>query len=147
MNQYLSFKLINKNNPDIKIDLGYWCTSIARSICYNFGNIFKYTESNITLDIDTLDSYIREIQEGISEYKKNLHAACERKKENLELLIKAQTQDDINFLKEKIDDNEYSILDWEDEVKVWSDVENRLNLYLFILQKNKNEWDLVYRNC
>ena len=58
MSQYLSFELINKENPEIKVDLGYWCTSIARSISYNFENIFNYTENDVTLDIDTLKSYI-----------------------------------------------------------------------------------------
>ena len=41
MSQYLSFELINKANPDIKVDLGYWCTSIARGISWNFEDIFR----------------------------------------------------------------------------------------------------------
>ena len=63
MSQYLSFELINKDNPDIKVDLGYWCTSIARGISWNFEDIFKYTgENDVTLDIDTLKSYIDRIE-------------------------------------------------------------------------------------
>ena len=70
MSQYLSFELINKDNPDIKVDLGYWCTSIARGISWNFEDIFKYTgENDVTLDIDTLKSYIDTLHSGIDGYK------------------------------------------------------------------------------
>ena len=54
MSQYLSFELVNKANPEIKVDLGYWCTSIARGITYNFNNIFAYTiDGDVELDKET----------------------------------------------------------------------------------------------
>ena len=65
MSQYLSFELVNKENPDIKVDLGYWCTSIARGIGWNFENIFKYTgDEDVKLDIETLKSYIETLHDG-----------------------------------------------------------------------------------
>ena len=146
MSQYLSFELINKKNPEIKIDLGYWCTSIARSIVYNFNGIFSYTNSNIKLDVDILKSYIGELHEGIEEYRKNLREIQDKKKENLELLLKAQSKVVVDAIKEDIRNNEDSIADWQDDIDTWSMVENKLNFILDILEENKDEWELVYKN-
>lgn len=146
MSQYLSFKLINKENPAVKVDLGYWCTSIARSIGWNFNGIFKFTESNIKLDIETLKSYIEDLHDGIEEYKEHLRKAQEKKKENLDLLLKAQSEFAVKSIKEDINDNDESIEEWEDEIDTWGMVENKLNLILDILEENKDEWELVYKN-
>ena len=147
MSQYLSFELINKDNPDIKVDLGYWCTSIARGISWNFENIFKYTgENDVTLDIDTLKSYIDTLHSGIEEYKENLRKEQERKKENTEILLKAQTQVVVDAIREDINMNDDSIADWEEEIDTWSSVESKLNFILSVLDENKNEWELMYNN-
>ena len=147
MSQYLSFELINKANPDIKVDLGYWCTSIARGISWNFEDIFKYTgENDVTLDIDTLKSYIDILHSGIDGYKENLRKEQERKRENTELLLKAQTQVVVDAIRESIDMNEDSIADWEEEIDTWSSVESKLNFILNVLDENKNEWELRYNN-
>lgn len=147
MSQYLSFELINKANPDIKVDLGYWCTSIARGISWNFEDIFRYTgENDVTLDIDTLKSYIDTLHNGIEEYKKNLRKEQERKKENTEILLKAQTQVVVDAIREDINMNEDSIADWEEEIDTWSSVESKLNFILNVLDENKNEWELRYNN-
>ena len=147
MSQYLSFELINKANPDIKVDLGYWCTSIARGISWNFEDIFRYTgENDVTLDIDTLKSYIETLHDGIEEYKKNLLKEQKQKDENLELLLRAQTQVVVDAIKEDIDMNNDSIADWEEEIDTWSSVESKLNFILNVLDENKNEWELRYNN-
>ena len=147
MSQYLSFELINKENPDIKVDLGYWCTSIARGISWNFEDIFKYTgENDVTLDIDTLKSYIDTLHSGIDGYKEYLRKEQERKRENTELLIKAQTQVVVDAIRESIDMNDDSIADWEEEIDTWSSVESKLNFILNVLDENKNEWELRYNN-
>lgn len=147
MSQYLSFELINKANPDIKVDLGYWRTSIARGISWNFEDIFKYTgENGVTLDIDTLKSYIDTLHSGIDGYKENLRKEQERKRENTELLVKAQTQVVVDAIRESIDMNEDSIADWEEEIDTWSSVESKLNFILNVLDENKNEWVLIYNN-
>jgi hypothetical protein len=147
MSQYLSFELINKANPDIKVDLGYWCTSIARGISWNFEDIFKYTgENDATLDIDTLKSYIDTLHSGIDEYKENLRKEQERKRENIEILLKAQTQVVVDAIRESIDMNDDSIADWEEEIDTWSSVESKLNFILNVLDENKNEWELRYNN-
>lgn len=146
MSQYLSFELVNKENPKIKVDLGYWCTSIARGIGWNFEGIFKFTESKIKLDIETLKSYIDNLHDGINEYKENLRNAQESKKENTELLLKAQTPAAVDAIKEDISDNEDSIKDWQDEIDTWEMVENKLNFILDILEDNKDYWELVYKN-
>lgn len=147
MSQYLSFELINKANPDIKVDLGYWCTSIARGISWNFEDIFKYTgENDVTLDIDTLKSYIDTLHSGIDGYKEYLRKEQERKRENTELLIKAQTQVVVDAIRESIDMNDDSIADWEEEIDTWSSVESKLNFILNVLDENKNEWELRYNN-
>jgi hypothetical protein len=146
MSQYLSFKLVNKTNPDIKIDLGYWCTSIARGISYNFQNIFRYTEDGVKLDYDTLESYIETLHEGIDEYKESLRREQERKRDNIDLLLKAQSEVVVNAIKEDINDNDESIVEWQDEIDTWQSVEDKLNFILDILGENKEEWELVYSN-
>lgn len=148
MSQYLSFELVNKANPDIKVDLGYWCTSIARGISHNFENIFQYTGGDdAVLDIDTLKSYIDTLHSGIDEYKECLRKEHERKRENTELLLKAQTQVVVDSIRESIDMNDDSIADWEEEIDTWSSVESKLNFILDILDENKNEWELRYNNA
>jgi hypothetical protein len=146
MSQYLSFKLVNKTNPSVKVDLGYWCTSIARGICSNFYNIFHYTEKDIKLSIEKLKDYIKILNEGIDEYRKHLREAQEKKKEYTELLLKAQSVVVINSIKEDINSYEYSITDWQDEIDCWLMVESKLNFILNILEENKENWDLEYRN-
>lgn len=147
MSQYLSFELINKANPDIKVDLGYWCTSIARGISWNFEDIFKYTgENDVTLDIDTLKSYIDTLHSGIDGYKEYLRKEQERKRENTEILLKAQTQVVVDAIREDINMNDDSIADWEEEIDTWSSVESKLNFILNVLDENKNEWELRYNN-
>ena len=147
MSQYLSFELINKANPEIKVDLGYWCTSIARGISYNFDDAFRYTgEEDVNLDIETLNRYIESVHNGVEEYREYLRKEQERKKENMELLLKAQTQVVVDAIKEDINDNEASIADWEEEIDTWSSVESKLNFILNVLDENKNEWELRYNN-
>lgn len=146
MSQYLSFKLVNKTNPDIKVDLGYWCTSIARGISYNFQNIFRYTEDGVKLDYDTLESYVETLHEGIDEYKESLRREQERKRDNIDLLLKAQSEVVVNAIKEDINDNDESIVEWQDEIDTWQSVEDKLNFILDILGENTDEWELVYRN-
>ena len=147
MSQYLSFELINKANPDIKVDLGYWCTSIARGISWNFEDIFKYTgENDVTLDIDTLKSYIDILHSGIEDYRKNLLKEQKQKEENLELLLRAQTQVVVDAIKESIDMNDDSIADWEEEIDTWSLVENKLRFILGVLEENNEKWELLYNN-
>ena len=146
MSQYLSFKLINKINPEIKVDLGYWCTSIARGICDNFNNIFQYTEKDVNLDIEDFKSYIEELHIGIDEYKQHLHEYQEKNKKNIELLLKAQSKVVVEVIKEDIENFEISIADWQEEIDTWEMVENKLNFIFDIFNKNKNEWKLVYKN-
>ena len=146
MSQYLSFELINKANPEVKVDLGYWCTSIARSIGWNFNGIFKFTECNTKLDIETLTYYIDQLHEGVEEYKQNLQKEKEIKKENTELLLKAQSAAAVEAIKEDISSNDESIADWQDEIDTWSMVENKLNFILNVLDDNKDNWELVYKN-
>lgn len=146
MSQYLSFKLINKENPNTKVDLGYWCSSIARGIGWNFNGIFSFTECNTKIEIDTLKSYIETLHEGIDEYRENLRKEQESKKENTELLLKAQSAAAVEAIKEDISSNDDSIADWLDEIDTWSMVENKLNFILDILEENKDEWELWYKN-
>ena len=146
MSQYLSFKLMNKTNPEIKVDLGYWCTSIARGIVMQFNGIFPYTEINVKLDVDTLKSYIDELHKEIDNYKDNLYEKQEEKEKYLELLLRADTQVVFDNIKENIDDIDESINEWNDEIDTWSMVEDKLNFILSILEDNKDEWELAYKN-
>lgn len=147
MSQYLSFELINKANPDIKVDLGYWCTSIARGISWNFEDIFRYTgDEDVKLDIETLKSYIETLHDGVEEYKKNLLKEQKQKEENLELLLRAQTQVVVDAIKESIDMNDDSIADWEEEIDTWSLVENKLRFILGVIEENNEKWELLYNN-
>lgn len=146
MSQYLSFDLVNKANPNIKVDLGYWCSSIARGIGWNFNGIFPFTECITKMDMDTLKSYIETLHEGIDGYRENLRKEQESKKENTELLLKAQSAAAVEAIKEDIRSNDDSISEWQDEIDTWNMVENKLNFILDILEENKDEWELWYRN-
>ena len=146
MSQYLSFELVNKANPEIKVDLGYWCTSIARGISSNFDSIFPYTNSDVKLDFDTLKSYIEILHDGINEYKESLRESQDRKKEYIDFLLKAQTEVAVKSIKEDIQDTEESISAWEEDIETWTMVENKLEFILYLMDENSKEWDLVYKN-
>ena len=146
MSQYLSFELVNKENPEIKVDLGYWCTSIARGISSNFDGIFPYANSDVKLDFDTLKSYIEILHDGINEYKESLRESQDRKKEYIDFLLKAQTEVAVKSIKEDIQYIEESISAWEDDIETWTMVENKLEFILCLMDENSKEWDLIYRN-
>ena len=147
MSQYLSFELVNKANPEIKVDLGYWCTSIARGITSNFNQIFSYTnDGDVELDKETLESYINELHSGIEEYKLSLQKSQEKKKESEELLIRAQTETAASIIKEDIYMYDASINDWQEDINTWESVERKLNFILYLLEDNVDEWKLVYSN-
>ena len=146
MSQYLSFKLVNKINPDIKVDLGYWCTSVARGIEDCFEGIFKYTESNTKLDYETMQSYIETLHNGIEAYKENLRKEQEKKKEYIEYLLKAQSEVVVTAIKEDISYIDEAIVDWQNDINDWSDVKRDLIFYLETLGNNEDNWELVYKN-
>ena len=146
MSQYLSFKLVNKTNPDIKVGLGYWGTSVARGIGDRFEGIFKYTESDTKLDYETMQSYIETLHNGIEAYKENLRKEQEKKKEYIEYLLKAQSEVVVSAIKEDICNIDESIIEWQDDIDTWSDVENNLNFILETLGNNEDDWELVYKN-
>jgi hypothetical protein len=147
MSQYLSFELVNKANPEIKVDLGYWCTSIARGITYNFNNIFAYTnDGDVELDKETLESYINELHSGIEEYKLSLQKSQEKKKESVELLLRVQTETAASTIKEDVDMYDASIEEWQEEIDTWESVERKLNFILYLLEDNADDWKLVYGN-
>ena len=147
MSQYLSFELVNKANPEIKVDLGYWCTSIARGITYNFNNIFEYTSGeDVELNKETLESYINELHKGIEEYKLNLQKTQEKKKENLDFLLRAQTETAVSTIMKNVDMYDESIEEWKEEIDTWQSVETKLNFILYLLEDNVDEWKLVYGN-
>ena len=146
MSQYLRFKLVNKTNPDIKVDFNYWSTSIARGIENYFEGIFKYTESDTKLDYKTMQSYIETLHNGIEEYKENLRKEQEKKKEYIEYLLKAQSEVVVNAIKEDIDYIDDAIVDWQNDIDTWSDVESNLNFILESLGNNEDDWELVYKN-
>lgn len=146
MSQYLSFKLVNKTNPDIKVDLGYWCTSVARGIENHFEGIFKYTENDTKLDYKTMQSYIETLHNGIEAYKENLRKEQEKKKEYIEYLLKAQSEVVVTAIKEDISYIDEAIVDWQDDIESWSDVESNLNFILETLGNNEDDWELAYKN-
>jgi hypothetical protein len=147
MSQYLSFELVNKANPEIKVDLGYWCTSIARGITYNFNNIFTYTnDGDVALDKETLESYINELHAGIDDFKLSLQKSQKKKEESVELLLRAQSVTAVSTIKEDIEMYDTSIEEWQEEIDTWESVERKLNFILYLLEDNVDEWKLVYGN-
>ena len=146
MSQYLSFKLVNKTNPYIKVGLGYWGTSVARGLEDCFEGIFKYTESDTKLDYETMQSYIETLHNGIEAYKDNLRKEQEKKKEYIEYLLKAQSEVVVTAIKEDIDHIDEAIVDWQNDINDWSDVKRDLIFYLETLGNNEDDWELVYKN-
>jgi methyltransferase-like protein len=146
MSQYLKFKLVNKANPDIKVGFNCWSTSIARGIENYFEGIFRYTDIYTKLDYETMQSYIETLHNGIEEYKENLRKEQEKKKEYIEYLLKAQSEVVVSAIKEDICNIDESIIEWQDDIDTWSDVENNLNFILETLGNNEDDWELVYKN-
>ena len=142
----MRFKLVNKTNPDIKVDFNYWSTSIARGIENYFEGIFRYTDIYTKLDYETMQSYIETLHNGIEEYKKSLRKEQNRKTELVEFLLRAQSEVVVNAIKEDIQDIEESIEESIDEIDTWSDVESNLNFILETLGNNEDDWELVYKN-
>ena len=147
MSQQFSVELVNKANTEIKVDLGYWCTSIARGITYNFNNIFTYTnDGDVELDKETLESYINELHAGIDDFKLSLQKSQKKKEESVELLLRVQTETAASTIKEDINMYDTSIEEWQEEIDTWESVERKLNYILDLLEDNVNEWKLVYGN-
>ena len=112
-----------------------------------FDNVFNYTETDITLTVGDMESYIDSIHTGIEKYKKYLQKEVENKRENTELLIRAQTSVAMEAIREDITNNDESIAEWEDEIETWTNVETKLNFILEIYKENIEGWDLIYRNA
>jgi hypothetical protein len=93
-----------------------------------------------------LKSYIEILHDGIEDYKENLRQEQERKRENIEMLLKAQSEIVVNAIREDISDNDESIVEWQDDIDTWRAVEDKLNFILNILNENKDEWELTYSN-
>lgn len=147
MSQYLSLKLVNKTNPEMSLDLGCWNTNISRQIYSNFNEeVFPYSENNVRLDINTLKIYIKSLDEGIKEFKRFLYRSIKRKRENTNLLLKAETEIVIKDIKEEILECEQSIEDWREEIDKWISVWQKLNFILEVLENNKSDWELEYSN-
>ena len=71
---------------------------------------------------------------------------CFKKRENVEFLLKAQTQVVVDAIKESIQYNDDAINDWLDDIDTWSMVESKLEFILNVLEENYEDWDLVYKN-
>lgn len=147
MSQQLNLKLVNKTNPEMSLDLGYWSTSISRQIYSNFNEeVFPYSENAVRLDISTFKSYIKTLDEGIKEFKGYLYRAMKRKRENTDLLLKAQTEIVVKDIRNEIVECEHSIESWREEIDKWFSVWQKLNFILEVIENNESEWELEYRN-
>ena len=52
----------------------------------------------------------------------------------------------VSAIKEDICNIDESIIEWQDDIDTWSDVENNLNFILETLGNNEDDWELVYKN-
>ena len=67
-------------------------------------------------------------------------------KEYIEYLLKAQSEVVVSAIKEDICNIDESIVEWQDDIDTWSDVERNLIFYLETLGNNEDDWELVYKN-
>jgi hypothetical protein len=93
-----------------------------------------------------MQSYIETLHNGIDEYKKNLRKEHEKKKEYIEYLLKAQSEVVVTAIKEDISYIDGAIVDWQNDIDDWSDVERNLIFYLETLGNNEDDWELSYKN-
>ena len=61
-------------------------------------------------------------------------------------MLKAQSEVVVTAIKEDIDYIDEAIVDWQNDIDAWSDVESNLNFYLETLGNNEDNWELVYKN-
>ena len=126
--------------------LNYMNVSVD-SIIELAGDVFFSEEDDVKLDINELKSSIRILHEGIEEYKAILHKEQDKKRENLELLLRSETKVVVDTIKESIRYNDEAIDDWIEEIDTWSMVERKLEFILNVLEENNEDWDLVYQNA
>ena len=61
-------------------------------------------------------------------------------------MLKAQSEVVVTAIKEDISYIYEAIVDWQDDIESWSDVESNLNFILETLGNNEDDWELVYKN-
>lgn len=61
-------------------------------------------------------------------------------------MLKAQSEVVVTAIKEDIGYIDEAIVDWQDDIESWSDVESNLNFILETLGNNEDDWELVYKN-
>ena len=83
-----------------------------------------------------MESYINELHAGIEEYKLNLQKTQEKKKENLDFLLRAQTETAVSTIMKNVDMYDESIEEWQEEIDTWQSVETKLNFILYLLEDN-----------
>lgn len=143
MSQYLSFCLKKKDNTEIS--LGYFCTTPARQI--SSVGAFPYTDEDTVLDSDTFSSYLNDIKEEKSKYEKYLADVIKKKQEIEQYVFKCTSKEVAQMYINQIEDCDYSISDYEEEIEDWNWRIDKLQFIYDVWELNKKEWDLYYCNC
>lgn len=141
MSQYLTFTA-KKDNQDI-CTLLYYCTSIAREL--SSGNIFPYTQDEVTLTIDSLKNYIEELKKEFIDFNKS----CIEKDEKLLVEyrnIVATTKESMEYKIELINDTLMSIHSTKEELDMWTRIQYELEFILKFMEEN-DELEVTYINC
>lgn len=146
MSQYLSFTLKHKTNKDVAVELGYYCTSMARQISQDIGH-FQWTDEEKTIDDDYLRDAIDALDENLTLYhKQRLQNFVDKERYEM-LLTKAENDSAFENLQVCIGECESSITACDMSIEEYADVRNRLAFIRDVLAENGEEYELVYRNC
>lgn len=141
MSQYLSFYLKRRDTSGIRIELGYWCTTPARTLSGE--GIFRYTneETKVTRELyeynmHEFNAYIQSMQDYIQD---------EKDKNYKELFQGCKSEESARIAYEHMQDSEACIKEWAEELEIYTDIRDTIKTYWNIAQEN-DQYDLYYTN-
>ena len=142
MSQYLSFCLKRKDTSELKIELGYWCTTPARTLSSE--GIFPYTEDTTLV---TPDRY-KEYMDGLDYYIKSTEDSIHREQElnYRELFQNSKSKEAAEFAYDRMIESESFIKEMDEEIDLYKDIRKTIQTYWAIAQENP-QYDLYYINC
>lgn len=141
MSQYLSFYLKRRDTSGIRIELGYWCTTPARTLSGE--GIFRYTneETKVTPELyeynmHEFNTYIKSMQDYIQD---------EKDKNYKDLFQGCKSEESARIAYEYMQDSEACIKEWTEELEIYTDIRDTIKTYWNIAQEN-DQYDLYYTN-
>lgn len=142
MSQYLSFYLKRRDTSGLKVDLGYWCTTPARTLSGE--GIFKWTESETKVTPELYQSYMNDFDYFIKSMQDSIQA--EKDKDYKGLFQGCKTKEAAEYAYERFYDSEQCIAEWKEELELYTAIRDKIKIFWSIAQENSEQYDLYYTN-